>query len=230
MGGIHEQFEITGRGTDTGRTNLQLTLFPTEEEQIQRTAESKMPSAFSLSLAEIEHELLRGTGTQDGKSRVHQLYQAMPDRKTAIDFLKQEYGFYGHSHTFIDGTSGFIDYQPSRGMVIQHYHSNNKVALKWDDIEKHLRALVMADRYLTAEEKNELESREKASAGLDTTLQEHELVQPPTIPYAPGDTVYLENNTAFIIEKIGQHDVTLRDPSLFYPILRAESRIQTFLY
>ena len=232
MGGIHEQLEIAGRGTDTGGVNLQLTLFPTEEEQIQRIAESKMPSAFSLSLAEIEHELLRGTGTQDGKFRVHQLYLAMPDRKTAIDFLKQEYGFYGHSHTFTDGTSGFVDYQPSRGMVIQHYHSKNKVALKWEDVEKHLRALVMADRYLTAEEKTELESREKASAGLDTeldtALQEHELVQPPPIPYAPGDTVYLENNTAFIIEKIGQYDVTLRDPSLFYPILRAESR-ESFL-
>lgn len=228
MGGIHEQLEIAGRGTDTGGVNLQLTLFPTEEEQIQRIAESKMPSAFSLSLAEIEHELLRGTGTQDGKFRVHQLYQAMPDRKTAIDFLKQEYGFYGHSHTFTDGTSGFVDYQPSRGMVIQHYHSNNKVALKWEDVEKHLRALVMADRYLTAEEKTELESREKTSAGLDTSLQERELVQPPPIPYAPGDTVYLESNTAFIIEKIGQHDVTLRDPSLFNPILRAESR-ESFL-
>jgi N12 class adenine-specific DNA methylase/adenine-specific DNA methylase len=232
MGGIHEQLEIAGRGTDTGGANLQLTLFPTEEEQIQRIAESKMPSAFSLSLAEIEHELLRGTGTQNGKFRVHQLYQAMPDRKTAIDFLKQEYGFYGHSHTFTDGTSGFVDYQPSRGMVIQHYHSNNKVALKWEDVEKHLRALVMADRYLTAEEKAELESREKTSAGLDTeldtALQEHELVQLLPIPYAPGDTVYLENNTAFIIEKVGQYDVTLRDPSLFYPILRAESR-ESFL-
>ena len=53
-------------------------------------------------------------------------------------------------------------------------------------------------------------------------------VEPPPIPYAPGDTVYLENNTAFIIEKIGQYDVTLRDPSLFYPILRAESR-ESFL-
>ena len=138
-----------------------------------------MPSAFSLSLAEIEHELLRGTGTQDGKFRVHQLYQAMPDRTTAIDFLKQEYGFYGHSHTFIDGTSGFIDYQPSKGMVIQHYPSNNNAALKWEDVEKHLRAFVTADRYLTDEEKTELESREKASAGLDTALQEHELAQPP---------------------------------------------------
>ena len=339
VGRVYEQLESSGRGNNPIGTDLQLSLFPSEEEQIQRIAESKMPSAFSLPLTEIEHELLRGTGTQDGKFRVHQLYQALPDRKTAIDFLKQEYGHYGHSHTFTDGTSGFVDYQPSKGMAIQHYSSHKKVTLKWEDVEKHLRALVIADRYLTTEEKAELEIRDKASAGLDTPLLEHELpqllqpapiteeitqadidlvlqawnghleskqnvvaymqehsrerntaewlknefggnapaftvikgdltleltwakvqryvakliaedafltetepafddigddlprvaVEPAPIPYVPGDTVYLENNTAFIIEKIGQYDITLRDPSLFYPILRAESR-ESFL-
>jgi len=339
VGGIYEQLESSGRRNNPIGTDLQLSLFPSEEEQIQRIAESNMPSAFSLPLTEIERELLRGTGTQDGKFRVHQLYQSMPDRKIAIDLLKQEYGHYGHSHTFTDGTSGFVDYQPSKGMAIQHYSSHNKVTIKWEDVEKHLRALVIADRYLTTAEKTELESRDKASAGLDTSLLENELpqqvqlapiteeitqadidaalqawnghleskqnvvaymqehsrerntaewlknefggntpaftiikgdltlelpwakvqryiakliaedafltetepafdnfgddllhiaVEPPPIPYVPGDTVYLENNTAFIIEKIGQYDITLRDPSLFYPILRLESR-ESFL-
>ena len=337
MGRIHEQLEGASGGTDTGGTYLQLNLFPTEEEQIQRIAESEMSSAFSLSLSEIEHELVRGTGTQDGKFRVQQLYQTMPDRKTAIDFLKQEYGYYGHSHTFTDGTSGFVDYQPSKGMVIQHYASSSNIALKWDDVEKHLRAMVQANRYFTTIEKDELEHHERSSIGMDNAIQESEMEQTPQpdpvaqeitqididaalqkwngnleskqnvarymqehsrerntaewlrneygsssasftitkgdmtlelpwtkvqrymakliaedvfltkpessyadvesesepqhltvepfpIPYVPGDTVYLENNTAFIIEKIGQHDITLRDPSLFYPILRAESR------
>lgn len=43
-------------------------------------------------------------------------------------------------------------------------------------------------------------------------------------PYTKGDTVYLENGTPFLIEEITDHEVTLRDPTLFYPILRAESR------
>jgi N12 class adenine-specific DNA methylase len=342
MGRLHEQPESTGGGNDTDGAYIQLNLFPTEQEQIQRIAESEMPSAFSLPLVEIEHELFRGTGTHDGKFRVHQLYQSMPDNKTAINFLKQEYGFYGHSHTFTDGTNGFIDYQPSKGMVIQNYTAKKDITLKWADVEKHLRALVAADRYLTTEEKNELVSRERSSAGLNTILHEHEssqspqspqpapiaqeitqadidaalqawngnteskrnvvsymqdhsrergtaewlkneyggnipafivvksdltlelpwakvqryiakliaednfltktepdyndfenepqrfTVEPPSIPYIPGDTVYLENNTAFVIEKIGQYDITLRDPSLFYPILRAES-LERFL-
>ena len=43
-------------------------------------------------------------------------------------------------------------------------------------------------------------------------------------PYSVGDTVYLENGKPFIIERIGLFDISLRDPSLLYPISRAESR------
>ena len=41
MGGLHEQLEITGRGNHTEGTNLQLSLFPSEVEQIQRIAGRK---------------------------------------------------------------------------------------------------------------------------------------------------------------------------------------------
>lgn len=43
-------------------------------------------------------------------------------------------------------------------------------------------------------------------------------------PYAVGDTVYLEDGKPFIIENIGTFDISLRDPTLFYPIFRAESK------
>ena len=43
-------------------------------------------------------------------------------------------------------------------------------------------------------------------------------------PYSVGDTVYLEDGKPFIIESIGLFDISLRDPTLLYPISRAESR------
>ena len=46
---------------------------------------------------------------------------------------------------------------------------------------------------------------------------------PLTPPYRAGDTVYLDD-TAFVIERVGGLDVQLRDPSLRYPVFRAESR------
>ena len=43
-------------------------------------------------------------------------------------------------------------------------------------------------------------------------------------PYSVGDTVYLEDGKPFIIESTGLFDISLRDPSLRYPVSRAESR------
>lgn len=47
--------------------------------------------------------------------------------------------------------------------------------------------------------------------------------QQPAFPYAVGDTIYLENNKPFIVESVTDMHIQLRDPSLYYPILRAES-------
>ena len=46
---------------------------------------------------------------------------------------------------------------------------------------------------------------------------------PPMPPYQAGDTVYL-SNTAFIIEEVTDTHVTMRDPTLLYPISRIELR------
>ena len=48
--------------------------------------------------------------------------------------------------------------------------------------------------------------------------------QKDSFPYSVGDTVYLEDGKPFIIENIGLFDISLRDPTLLYPISRAESR------
>ncbi|MCD7813535.1 MAG: hypothetical protein LUH20_05730, partial [Lachnospiraceae bacterium] len=45
----------------------------------------------------------------------------------------------------------------------------------------------------------------------------------PDFPYHAGDTVYLEDGKPFVIDSIGMFDVHL-DPSLRFPVLRAESR------
>jgi len=45
----------------------------------------------------------------------------------------------------------------------------------------------------------------------------------PTWNYQVGDTVYLDD-TAFCVEQITDREVQLRDPSLAYPIFRAENR------
>lgn len=59
---------------------------------------------------------------------------------------------------------------------------------------------------------------EEADAGLNTLLESEKQHL-----YSVGDTVYLDDKP-FIIDSIGRFDVSLRDPSLYYPIFRAESK------
>lgn len=172
----HEQSQSPSGGTDTDGAYSQLTLFPSEQEQIQRIADrqervkTQSQSAFSISHIEIEYELQRGTGTQGGKFRVYDFYKKSPTEKAAVDFIKNEFGWYGHSHTFEDGTRGYIEYQPSKGMILNHYDTDKKSTLKWTEIEKYLRALVATDRYLTVEEKAQYEEQQLAAVGLDENV------------------------------------------------------------
>jgi N12 class adenine-specific DNA methylase len=48
--------------------------------------------------------------------------------------------------------------------------------------------------------------------------------EPYKFPFSVGDTVYLEDGKAFIVEEVSEMHIQLRDPTLFYPIFRAESR------
>ena len=61
-------------------------------------------------------------------------------------------------------------------------------------------------------------------------VEPHEAVESAPVPqkdkfpYSVGDTVYLENGKPYIIESVGVFDITLSDPTLRYPVSRAESR------
>ena len=160
VGAAHEQPAGTGRGTGADRADLQLSFFdthiPTEAQQIEKIdqAESKKsPSAFVLSQAEIENELRKhGSGFQDGKQRIIELYQTQPDRKLRAKALAKEYGIGGHSRDFLDGSSGFVNHD-GKGLEFDHYPDHQKVTLSWTQVEKYIDLMIQSDRYLTDKEK-----------------------------------------------------------------------------
>ena len=160
VGATHEQPESAGRGTGADGADLQLSFFdahiPTEAEQIGKIdqAESeKTPSAFVLSQAEIENELRRhGSGFAGGKQRIMALYQTQPDRKLRAKALAKEYGIGGHSHDFLDGSSGFVNHD-GKGLEFDHYPDHQKVTLSWTQVEKYIDLMIQSDRYLTDKEK-----------------------------------------------------------------------------
>ena len=166
MGAAHEQPAGTGRGTGAERTDLQLSFFdahiPTEAKQIESIdqAESeKSPSAFVLSQAEIENALRRGSNVEGSKLRIWKIYQLQPDRKLRAKALANEYAPYGpggSSHTYLDGSSGWLDHD-SKGLTFEHYPDHQKVLLRWDRVEKYIDLMIQSDRYLSDKERRAID-------------------------------------------------------------------------
>ena len=173
VGATHEQPESTGGRSDPDGTDLQLSFFnlsiPTEAQQIEaidRAENEKSSSAFSLSQAEIEHELRKhGSGFQDGKQRIIELYQIQPDKKLRAKALAKEYGIGGHSHDYLDGSSGFVNYD-GKGLEFVHYPDYQKIPLSWIQVEKYIDLMIQSDRYLTDAEKEQRTVRQEAERQL----------------------------------------------------------------
>ena len=166
VGAAHEQPESTGRGTGDERADLQLSFFdthiPTEAEQIEsidRAENEKSSSAFSLSQADIENALRRGSNFENSKLRIWKIYQLQSDRKLRAKALAKEYAPYGRggsSHTYLDGSSGWLDHD-SKGLTFEHYPDHQKTLLRWNQVEKYIDLMIQSDRYLTDKEKRAIE-------------------------------------------------------------------------
>ena len=177
MGAAHEQPESAGRGTGADGADLQLSFLdaniPTEAQQIEkidRAESEKTPSAFVLSQAEIENELRRhGSGFAGGKQRIMALYQTQPDRKLRAKALAKEYGIGGHSHDYLDGSSGFVNHD-GKGLEFDRYPDHQKITLKWAQVEKYIDLMIQSDCYLTDKEKEHYSPPAPVSAKPDGVL------------------------------------------------------------
>ena len=294
LGGPHEQPESAGRRNDSGGAYIQLTLFPSEQEQIQRIdeAESEKPSAIfapvkneprkrDTTQADIDAALQEWNGDIKSKHTVVRYMREHARDKDTAAFLRAEYG----------------DNLPAFPVTV----GNTSTDLSWPKVQRFITQLIAVDRFYTEAEYDNLDDvdpvdiRERlAQSGIvngevideeklnnspfirqvtadveqivreeqaalpdlsgqpitrvgdtitigngdpahevDVTLTDEEwrAVQQTipessasSLPYAVGDTLYLDDGKPFIVENIGDFDVRLSDPSLIYPISRSESK------
>ena len=137
---------------------------PVPQESISKPSAEAKPSAFSVSDEEIDHVLRRGSGFAGGRLRIAALYDSQPSPKAAQEFLKEEYGVGGHSHTYLDGSSGFVDYS-AQGLRLTRRGFQEETRLRWPMVEQHVRRLVESGSYLDEAEKQQLEDMRSAMAG-----------------------------------------------------------------
>ena len=166
VGRTDEQHPQPSGGSDTDRTDLQVSVakedevrvnLPTVDEQIEMIAkaEDEKASAFAISKKDIDSVLQKGSGVADGKYRIYRQFQKGEDRQKNIEFLKNEYGAGGGTHSFPDGFSGH-SWHDSKGLAIDRNgtYTNHDLVLKWSQVEKRLRELIKDNRYLNPKEKD----------------------------------------------------------------------------
>ena len=132
--------------------------FPTTDEQISLIQEDSAPSTeFVLPQEAIDYVLCGGSGVSQGKFRIYEQFQKSESSDENVKFLKREYGDGGRSDA-IPGT-GYWEDHDSKGIQITERRRSPDgspdrfVLLKWPAVEKRIRELIAADRYLNAAEK-----------------------------------------------------------------------------
>ena len=113
-------------------------------------------SAFVLPQEAIDYVLAGGSNIQHSKFRIYEYFQQGLTPKENITFLKNEYGTGGYSDA-IPGSGVWEDHD-SKGIRLHRFSSRNseenaEFIMKWPMVEKRIRELIAANRYLSPKEK-----------------------------------------------------------------------------
>ena len=144
-------------------------LLPSVDEQMSMIdmAEQEKSSAFVLPQEAIDYVLCGGSNISQSKLRIYEQFQQGLTPKENIDFLKNEYGWGGHSDA-IPG-SGYWEEHDGKGIMISRggtdaRSTENSYLIRWPAAEKRIRELIKADRYLTPAEKREYPNYQRNKA------------------------------------------------------------------
>ena len=117
----------------------------------------------------------------------------------------------------------FVNFRLERYLDGEHLETRRYASLQ-ELISNELENLDFSDLIHVSDEDVEQHRRHAPEEAVAEAPETAPAPQREPFPYSVGDTVYLEDGKPFIIERIGLFDISLRDPSLLYPISRAESR------
>ena len=104
---------------------------------------------------EIDYRLAGGSGFEHVKFRIYEYFMEGHDKKDNIAFLKNEYGTGGSSHA-LPGSDRAHEDHDAKGIRLEKGNYGSpyaKVLLNWNVVEKRIRELVQADKYLSPEGK-----------------------------------------------------------------------------
>lgn len=160
------------RGNSSEQSDIRISI--TQENTVTKTAEDNSPAVFSFEqigffdfkVSEQQSEidnfvnavLMKGTGTEDGKFRVNDFFLENHTEKEKIDFLKEEFGWYGR---YTSNES--LKSQPSKGLAFtrtdkENPENNLNIHLSWQEVAEHLDSMISAKTYIT---ENDIAERQR---------------------------------------------------------------------
>lgn len=204
----------------------------TQTETVETTVVSR-----EITQAEIDEALQKWNGDIESKRAVVRYMADHARERDTAAWLSKEYGGDVSKSLLITVAGTDIDYEMS-----------------WTKVQRRIAQLIKDDKFYTQEEYDRLDDVDPIAIRetlAERGIVNGELVDPEAldrdpfiqqvvddaeqidqdaplshsndVPFKVGDTVYLDD-TAFEITNIGLFDVQLRDPSMAYPIFRAESK------
>lgn len=178
-------FDMTGSREFNEGKGEQLSLFPSQEEQItaiedksKEEKETVIVKDERITEEEIQYIVARGSGVAGGKLRIAEFFEKTLDKKERQKFLSSEYGIGGRSHALPWYDHSWEDHD-GKGIKITKGSLLDPIDVKklnWSEVERRIDGLIKEDKYLTREEKEALEWRgsDENKAPLKNELSEAE--------------------------------------------------------
>ncbi|QOX64418.1 helicase [Anoxybacterium hadale] len=107
----------------------------------------------------IDEYLQHGSGKQGGRQRICQAVLSMPAKKNRASFIRKEYNSYGCYRSPGNGGQWHLESTP-KGLAIDYRSGTLELheVLSWNRVESGIADLIRQDRYLTEDDKAELEA------------------------------------------------------------------------
>ena len=177
-------------------------------QPVQEAIPIEIAAELDLTDTDLQDVLTGDGGLLDylEKDKIGGWFRDGDDNAAIAQKLGDSYAGTAETMTLLSGETA--DYFASTNGIAINIHDkfNTNLSFGWNEIAPVLRAMY---------------EQERDGFSHEPTTQPPEQ---PAFPYAVGDTVYLEDGKAFIITELTDTSVQLQDPTLFYPIFRAESR------
>lgn len=126
--------------------------------------ETIAPSALSEQARQqiIDEYLQHGSGTQGGRKRIYGALLSMPAKKDRVGFIRKEYNHYGCYRDLDNGGRWHLESTP-KGLAIDYRSGTLELheVLSWNQVERGIFDLIRQERYLTEDDKAELETEDR---------------------------------------------------------------------